>query len=58
LRVLDERKADERKYDWWNVWFHIRGVSEKSRQLVDAIRRKREPLIQVPQTQLTFHPLA
>src|ERR1043166_2156747 len=29
-----------------------------SDKAVEAIRRKREPLIQVPQTQLTFHPLA
>src|SRR5439155_21528582 len=40
LRVLHKRKADECKYDynWWNDCFHIRGVSEKSRQLVEAIR--------------------
>jgi hypothetical protein len=38
--------------------FIFRGVSENLAQLVEAIRRKREPLIQVPQTQLTFHPLA
>jgi len=43
LRVLDERQADERKcnYNWWNVWFHIRGVSEKSRQLVEALLLQR-----------------
>jgi hypothetical protein len=52
---LDERKADERKYDWWNVWFHIRGVSEKSRQLVEAIRRKRQPLFPIPQTPSASH---
>ena len=42
LCVLDKRKADECKYDynWWNDCFHIRGVSEKSRQFVEAIRRK------------------
>ena len=44
LHVLDECEADERKcnYDRWNVWFHIRGFSEKCRQLVDSILRKRE----------------
>jgi hypothetical protein len=31
---------------------------KKSRRSVNTIRRKREPLIQVPQTQLTFHLLA
>jgi hypothetical protein len=44
LRVLDERKADEGKcnQNCWNACFHIPGFSEKSRQLVEAIRRKRE----------------
>jgi hypothetical protein len=39
-------------------WMLPGRVLKKSRLLVETIRRKREPLIQVPQTQLTFHPLA
>jgi hypothetical protein len=44
--------------DWylWNAGFDIRGVWEKSRQFVEAIRRKREPPLQVPETQSAFHP--
>jgi hypothetical protein len=56
LRSWQKPNADKRQCDkkWWNACFHIRRVSENSRRLVEAIRRKSGSQIQVPEKSSIF----